>query len=234
MTQLRYPATDRDRLTVLRESAIWAARDRAVSLLLLPGPLQIEIETFLVTYEPAYSEMRTLRSRRGLVVNEKQEAVADLVRYVRDFWAGMERRIIREKLPESDFMAYNQVIGGKNDTGNRLQDWLNRSESIIKGDVLIVARGIAPMSNPTAAEVAAVRAIAVAKSLAVTNADRSLDHAQHVMDALRPEANRLLRMVNANINLAMYGRSSEDIRNAKRRYGFEFYERPLKVEEKGE
>lgn len=224
MPELRYPMTDRDRLTLLATAVTESPLDTAVQI---PPAFQTQMQTFITSYRPAVDLLLDLRSRRGREVDEKQTAVNRLERHVRDFWAVLERRIGRQDLPESLFITYNQPRSGENPSGGRLQDWLDRAEDIINGDAIAVADGFEPMSNPNAAEVAAAREAAVTEAADVNTADRELDRAQHALDDMRAEADKLIRLLNGQLDLALYGLSADDARHTKARYGFTYYERAL-------
>ena len=222
MAQFRYPQTDEDRLDFLKSTLAQVGRDTLVLDTFVPATLATNIQTFVSNYDPALKAVLALRGERSIEVDEKQEAITALGVYVRDFWAGLERRVIRENLPRGLFVEYGQLRSGDNAPGRRLQDWLRYSERIIEGEAHAVAKGYTPMANPSAAEVAAKRVAVVSETDDVYTASSALDKAQHVMDDLRSEADRLIRFVNSQLDMTFYGDSPDDIRAVKERYGFNY------------
>ncbi len=106
--------------------------------------------------------------------------------------------------------------------------------TLIEGDAAAVVMGYEPMSNPSAAEVDTARLAAIAEAADVTNADRALDDAQHALDDMRPEADKLIRLISGHLDMAMYGMSADDMRRKKERYGFTCYDRETAVPEEPE
>jgi hypothetical protein len=228
MPELRYPRTDLNRLTLLERTVIEAPLNPATPL---PPAFLTQIQTFVTSYQPLVKQMETLRFERGHEVVEKRTAVDKLKRHVRDFWAVAKRRIDRQELNEALMLTYNLPLDGENPSGDRLQDWIDRANSIVEGDAAAVAKGYEPMSNPSAAEVDAARLAAIAEAADVTNADRTLDDAQHALDDMRPEADKLIRLISGQLDMALYGMSADDVRHKKERYGFTYYDRETAVVE---
>ena len=73
--------------------------------------------------------------------------------------------------------------------------------------------------NPSAAEVAAVLATAVAESNDVPIADAAYDEAQTAVDALRPQADALIKAVRAAILYSTYEMDAPSQRRVLRNYG---------------
>ena len=232
MAKIYYPRSDRDRLNVLEKSVEQSAQDRVVGqTYVVPVQMETIIQTFLIDYRPAVDLVLEMRGKRGKEVGEKTTAVSKLARYVRDFWEVLERRIEREELNRGLFIEYNQLRSGENPDGRSLQDWLNQSEYIINGEARAVADGFAPMANPSVAEIVTMRDAAIAEAADVDLAQSKLGKAQLELDALRSEADRLIRVMNAQLNITMYGMDSDTVRGIKERYGFTFYDRETAVVE---
>ncbi len=229
MAELRYPASDRNRLALLEKCSKEATRDRLATAPYLVANLETAVDTFIAAYRPAIKLVQELRGQRGLEVDEKQTAVDELDRYVRDFWAVLERRIVRENLPRGLFIEYNQLRSGENATSRRLRDLLQYADDIVEGEARVVLKGFTPMSNPTAAEIAAKRDAAIAEAEDVDDVVSTLDRAQHAADALRPEADKLIRVVSAQFDASLYGMSADDVRSIKMRYGYDYYDRETAV-----
>ena len=232
MAQLRFPTSHRKRLYLLQKCTEETALDKLDGRsYVIPASLETTMQTFLTSYAPAVKAVADGYGKRGREVDEKTTAVAALERYVRDFWEVLERRIVREELPRGLFMEYQQLRSGENPDGRSLEDWLTRSQDIIDGEARAVADGFAPMANPSAAEVAAKRDAARAEAIDVGRADSALDSAQHTLDALTAEADKLIRLMNAQLEITMYDLSAEDKRHVKERYGFTYYDQETAIDE---
>ena len=226
MAELRYPLTDQNRLRVLEASVDQTAQDRLLARpYVVPTQMETMIQTFLAKFRPAYDHMLAERGTRGKEVDEKNTAVSELAQYVRDFLEVLQRRIAREKQPQALFIEYGQIRSGENATGQSAADVIDYADQIIKGEVRVIADGYAPMTNPTVAEIETRRTAAIAEIADVNAAKSNLDQAQHDLDALRPEADKLIRIMNSQLNITLYGMSKDDTRAVKERYGFTFYDR---------
>ena len=75
MAELRYPASDRNRLALLEKCSKEATRDRLATAPYLVANLETAVDTFIAAYRPAIKLVQELRGQRGLEVDEKQTAV---------------------------------------------------------------------------------------------------------------------------------------------------------------
>ena len=82
------------------------------------------------------------------------------------------------------------------------------------------------MSNPSAAELQVVVASAEKELGDVPLADREIEVLQLELAALRPQADKLIKALNAQLEASLYELPDEGLRRVKRSYGFEFYTRP--------
>lgn len=206
------------------------AQDRLLARpYVVPTQMETMIQTFLAQFRPAYDHMLAERGSRGKEVDEKNTAVSELAQYVRDFWEVLQRRIAREKQPEALFIEYGQLRSGENADGQSAADLIDYADQIIKGEARVVADGYAPMTNPTVAEIEVKRAAAIAEIADVNTAKSNLDQAQHDLDVLRPEADKLIRIMNSQLDITLYGMSKDDVRAVKERYGFTFYDRETAI-----
>lgn len=222
MIRLRYPQADKDRLMLLQSCAAQIARDVTDARAYIPAALATAIQTHIAVFAPAVTQAMNMRGQRSVEVEEKQTAVSELERYVRDYWNVLERRIVREKLPRGLFVEFDLLLSGDDPVGRSVTQLLKYADNIVNGEASIVAKGYAPMSNPSAAEVAAKRAIVSTESADVIIADTALDEAQHTLEAARAEADKLIRFVVAQLDMALYGSDADDIRRVKERYGFTY------------
>ena len=224
MATMEYPKSDENRIILLESIVKQTARDVTSARIRVPANLTTAIQTFITSYRPAIDLVLELRGVRGREVDEKQTAVDQLQQYVRDFWAVLERRISREDLSRGMFIQYDLLRSGDNPGGRALKDWLKYADHIIKGEAKTIAAGYAPMSNPSAAEVAAKRDAVVAEVDDVLTVGDDLDAAQHALDDARAEADKLIRLTSAQLDIALYGTDNDDVRNVKVRYGYEYYD----------
>ncbi|RLC28213.1 MAG: hypothetical protein DRH37_09855 [Deltaproteobacteria bacterium] len=231
MIRSRYPQADKDRLMLLESCAEQIARDVADTRAYIPAALATAIQAHILVFGPAVTRAMNMRGQRSVEVGEKQTAVAELDRYVRDYWNVLERRIVREKLPRGLFVEFDLLLGGDDPAGRSMTDMLKYADNIAQGEASIVAKGYAPMCNPSAAEVAAKRAAVSTESTDVIVADTALDEAQHTLEDARAEADKLIRFVVAQLDMALYGSDADDIRRIKERYGFKFEGETAVVEE---
>jgi len=222
MIRLRYPQADKDRLMLLESCAAQIARDVADTRAYIPAALDSAIQAHIAIFDPAITLAMNRRGQRSVEVEEKQTAVSELDRYVRDYWNVLERRIIREKLPHGLFVEYDLLLSGDDPAGRSMTDLLKYADNIVEGEASITAKGYAPMCNPSAAEVAAKRAAVSTESADVIIADTALDESQHALEDARAEADKLIRFVVAQLDMALYGTDADDIRRIKERYGFKF------------
>ena len=234
MIRLRYPYTDDDRLILLDGCAAQIMRDRADSRPYIPDSLGNIIQAHILIYRPAVIRAMNTRGNRAVGVDGKITAVSELERYVRDYWNVLERRIVRENLPRGMFVQYNLLRSGGNPGGRALTDWLIYANDIIKGEAYAIERGYAPMSNPSATEVADKRAVVVAERANVIIANTALDEARNTLEAARAKADKLIRFVIAQLDIALYGVDADDVRRIKMRYGFKFDGGETAVVEEGE
>ena len=222
MIRLRYPSADKDRLMLLESCDAQIARDVVDVRAYIPAALASAIQAHITVFDPAVTRAMNRRGQRSVEVAEKQTAVAELDRYVRDYWNVLERRIVREKLPHALFVEFDLLLGGDDPVGRAVTDMLKYADNIKEGESSIVAKGYAPMCNPSAAEVAVKRAAVSTESADVIIADTALDESQHALEDARAEADKLIRFVVAQLDMALYGSDADDVRRIKERYGFKF------------
>ena len=231
MIQIQYPRSDIKRLLLLEQAIATATQDQAAGRDYVSARWVSEAQALVPDFGAKVRSMSALKGHRGQDIIEKNETMAELVRYVRDFWSGLKRRIIRLKQPNSLFLLYNLPQTGRNPTENNTSlVWLERGAGLIAADAKAVERGYPPMSNPSAAELQVVLDRARAEFGDVAMAHREVDVAQHEVNQLRPRADRLIRLLSAQLNASLYELPAEGIRHVKGTYGFEFYTLPEKLQ----
>jgi hypothetical protein len=135
-------------------------------------------------------------------------------------------RIERLKLPASLFQLYNLPQSGENPKDSHAMFWIETGRELVKADALAVTQGYTAMANPAAAELQVVVTKAEKEFGDVPMADRDIGLLQQQLADLRPQADKLIKALNAQLEAALYELSDEALRRVKRSYGFEFYTRP--------
>ena len=226
MPALQYPRSDLARTLVLEQALKTAQLDADSGRNYVNVPWVTNATTFVLDFGAKTRRLAELLSLRGREVAEKDAALAELEMFVRHFWNVLEMRIVRLKLPASLFQLYNLPQSGANPTETRAIFWIETGRELVKADGLAVEQGYTAMSNPSAAELQVVVAQAEKEFGDVPMADREIDLLQQQLADLRPQADKLIRALNAQLEAALYDLSDESLRRVKRSYGFEFYTRP--------
>ncbi len=128
---------------------------------------------------------------------KKNEAAAPLRKFCSHYLQVLNLAVERDVYPK----AVRALFKLNTETGSPLPDMdadadLEQvAKDIAEGEAQIVAHGGAPMSNPTAAEVAALLLTFKAKFTEHSNASQVLDAAQEAVDALVPETDKVIRKI---------------------------------------
>ena len=226
MPTLQMPRTDVARSLVLEQAIQMAKQDTAAGRLYVSAAWQTSAATFVADFGAKARQLAEVMSLRGREVAEKDAALANLETHVRHFWAVLEMRIDRLKLPASLFQLYNLPQSGQNPRDARAIFWIETGRELVRADALAVQQGYTAMSNPSAAELQAVVASAEKEYADVPLADREIEVLQLELATLRPQADKLIKALNAQLEAALYELPDEGLRRVKRSYGFEFYTRP--------
>jgi hypothetical protein len=226
MPALQLPRTDVDRALLLEQALTMAKQDTTANRPYVSAAWQTSATAFATNFGTKARQLSELLSVRGREVAEKDAALDTLETYVRDFWAVLERRIDRLGLPASLFQLYNLPQNGQTPKDSRAIFWIETGRELVKADALAVLQGYTAMSNPSAAELDAVVASAEKEFADVPVADREIELLQLELTTLRPQADKLIKALNAQLEASLYELSDEALRRVKRSYGFEFYTRP--------
>ena len=231
MPQLQYPQSDLKRVLLLEQAIATATQDHAEKRDYASTRWLGDAQTFVADFGAKVRELGKLKGVRGQEVIEKDEAIAEIQRYVRDFWGVLRRRIARLKQPASLFQIYNLPQSGENPSESAAAIWIERGAGLIAADATAVEMGYPAMLNPSAPELQVVLDKAKAEFADVPMADRKVDVMQHELDELRPRALKLIRALSAQLDASLYDLSNESVRRVKGTYGFEYYTPP---DERGE
>lgn len=162
------------------------------------------------------------QSSRSREVRQRNEAVAALATYVRDFWEVARRRAHRLGQPAEVLTFYGLPLDGVSPNPTRHDEWLATAANIINGDAEAVAAGYPAMSNPSALELTAVLTTAQTEVGEADAADRSFDQAQEALADLRVQADQMLADVMAELRFTLRRKDAASQRRIMRTYGATF------------
>jgi hypothetical protein len=222
MPKYHAPNSDVQRLAFLQTAHNAGVKDRSSGNNYLSADLLTQISTFLPTYQSAYEKVSAQLSQRTKEVRERNEAVAVLQTYVRDFWEVLRRRVIRLNQPAEVLQFYQLPLDGTNPNLANHGEWLNMGQLIVQGEAAAVAAGYPAMINPSVAEVQTVLTRAQAEAADVAGADRTYDVAQELVAGLRPQADMLIQEVMDELRYQLRKKDSAGQRRIMRTYGATF------------
>lgn len=225
------PRGDVQRLAFLQSAYNAGVKDRSSGNHYLSAELLAQINTLLPAYQGAYEKVSSQLSQRTKEVRERNEAVAVLQTYVRDFWEVLRRRVARLNQPAEVLQFYQLPLDGTNPSLTTYSEWLNMGQLIVRGETAAVAAGYPAMSNPTAAEVQTMLTRAQAEADDVSGADRAYDTAQELVAGLRPQADELVQEVMDELRFQLRKKDAAGQRRIMRTYGATFRYLPGEPEE---
>lgn len=220
MPQYFAPQSDITRLTFMSraiKTAEATALDSGTER--IPAPLLAEMTTHYAAYRAAYDAAEAAQSQRKVETAESAAAMSRLQMFVSHLWTSVYNRAQRDNHPVGLLGYYKLNSDGNRPTLMRREEWLEIAASVVAGDAQAVADGYPAAVNPSAAEVQAVLATAVAESNDVPIADAAYDEAQAAVDALRAKADSLIKAVRAAIIYSTYEMDAPSQRRVLRNYG---------------
>ncbi len=232
-TVYQAPRGDERRLETLTQLITVAEQDTLAGRVYVSADLLVTATAVRTEFEAASGQLSDKLSARMQVVVDKDKAITRLERFVRDGWAGMKRRIVRQELKTAVLVYYGLPESGELPTGVTQRNWLTKASTLIEGDDEAAAAGFERLREPTQAEIQAVYTIARAAFDAVPMADREYDIAQEAVAALRPKVDEALADVVRDIRYHA-GRAKmekESERRIMRSYGFSYITRNPTAEE---
>ena len=180
------------------------------------------VAAFVPRFESAYLAVNARLGERIKQTQGKTTALADLQTGVRDFWEVGKRMVFREKLSTALLAYYGLGQDGSVPKSASDTSWLDFAAQIIKGEADALAAGYPAMSNPTAAKVAALLALAETETNQVGGSDRAYDQAQEEVAALRTEADALIQDVMEQLRFNLRKKDEASQRRIMRSYGAKF------------
>ena len=232
-TSYRAPQGDARRLETLTQLITVAEQDTLAGRVYVSAEVLNAATAIHTQFEAANGVLSDKLSARMQLVADKDAAIAQLERYVRDAWAGIKRRVVRLGLKTAVLVYYGLPESGELPQGVTQRNWLTHAATIIEGDDEAAAAGFERLREPTQAEIQAVYATARAAFDAVPMADREYDIAQEAIATLRPKVDEALADVVRDIRYHA-GRAKmekESERRIMRSYGFSYVSRNPTAEE---
>jgi hypothetical protein len=219
MPVLSTPRNDLERVAFLQRSVKTGLSDVAAGHNYLGQPTIDEVDALAQTFDAALSQISTDQSERSREIRQRNEAVALLATYVRDFWEVARRRAQRLKQPAEVLTFYGLPLDGTSPKLNRPDEWLATAVNVARGDAEVVAAGYPAMSNPSAVEVTAVLTTTRLEAEEADTADRSYDEAQEKLADLRVQADQAIEDILAELRFTLRRKDAPSQRRVMRSYG---------------
>ena len=226
MPSYKAPTSDKNRLSALENARDTGTADIAAGRKSITRETLDALIPFVAIFRPLYEVLTRALSGRMKEVREREEARTVLDTYVRDFWEVLKRRAHRLKQPAEILALFGLGADGAIPVITTFDDLLRFAEKIIKGEADATAAGYPAMSNPTAAEVAAVLATARTQAADVPAADRAYTDAQTAIAAQRPAADDLIEDIMADLRSSLRRYDLPTQRRIMRAYGANFIPLP--------
>lgn len=153
---------------------------------------------------------------------EKNEALAKLETYCRDFWKVLKRRLHRNNEPAELLTYYNLSLSGEIPGWVNPSEWLIIAQNIIVGDKKAGEKGYPQMQNPSTQELQVVLESAKKEVGDITAADRIYDEAQDSLKIERSAADDIINLLQAELRLTLRKESPSGQRRIMRTYGFTY------------
>ena len=219
MPQYVAPNTDVSRLAFMSRAIKTAEAMPPNATQHIPAPLLAELTAHYQAYRAAYEAAQAALSRRKTETAESAAAMARLQMYLSHLWQSVSNRVQRENLPVGVLGYYRLTNDGSRPTPSRREEWLEIATTVVSGDAQAVLDGYPAAASPSAAELQAVLAIAIAESNDLPIADAAYDKAQAILDALRPKADALIKSLRAAIIYSTHELDPASQRRVLRNYG---------------
>jgi hypothetical protein len=213
------PTSDSARLAFLQEAKITAIADIAAGNPSISQATLDAITLFLPGFAEEIEAISITLTGREKEVRERNKAFATLETYLRDLWAGLVRRVHRQKEPAEVFTFYQLPLSGVMPQHLSKAEYLNIAKDVVRGDAHAVGAGYTPMSNPTVLELNAIIQSAEAEFDDVAVADRDYDIAQEVVASSRTVAEDFIQEVMDELRFALRKKDASSQRRIMRSYG---------------
>ena len=231
MPSYKAPTSDQHRLSALENARDTGTADIAAGRKSITRETLDALIAFVPIFRPLFEALTRALSGRMKEVREREEARTILDTCVRDFWEVLKRRAYRLKHPAEILALFGLGSDGTVPVISTFDDLLRFADKILKGEADATAAGYPAMSNPTAAEVAAVLATARTQAADVPAAERAYTDAQTAIAARRPAADELIEDVMADLRSSLRRYDPPTQRRIMRTYGATFETLPGEPEE---
>ena len=222
MPMYRAPDSDASRLAFMGKAIETAVLDSANGRAYIDAPLLQDLTDQYAAYNAAYEKTQAALGSRVSETAESSQALDRLKMYVSHLWTSISNRAQRLGLSAGVLNYYQLTSDGTRPAPNGRDEWLQLAGQIVSGDAEAVAAGFAPLAEPTAVELQAVLATAVAEANDVVSADRAYDVAQAELAAFRPQADELIQEVRDVVLFGTRRMDAPSQRRILRSYGAQF------------
>ena len=223
MPELVVPQSDPKRVGLLRTTQKQAPKDKEQGKNYISDETLQNIDDNIDDYAASVADTGKNLSSKSQELKEEKAAFNQTEITIRDTWAGLKRRIIRDKLPVTLLNLYKLPQDGSvPDSLGTKENLLILAEHIVKGDAEAVAKGFAPMLNPSAEELQHCIDIARQELSESIAAGTAFNDAQTKIAKLRPQAKQLIRDVLDELRFFLRKKEPADRRRIMRFYGFTF------------
>lgn len=177
-------------------------------------------------YAAAVQAIPVASAARSKEVRERNEAIAVLEVWVRDFWVVLKRRVHRLNQPAEVLVFYGLPLDGTLPTPFTPADWIQAAENCVQGDADAVAAGYPAMQNPAVPELVAVLTAATTEAGEVAEADRLHDEALAGAAALVPDIDEVITDLMEELRFNTRKMDYPSQRRIQRTYGARFITLP--------
>ena len=231
MPYYQAPRSDEKRLAFLRKTLDADLYDRRRGQPYLHPDLRDQVAGLRPAFERALKTLGARKAGRSQQIQERNEALDELVTHLRDFWEVLKRRVARQRQPTSLLEIYGLPDDGLVPKPTTYEEWLNAAAQVVQGDADATAVGYAPMVNPSAEAVRARLDEVYRRAAKVATAERNHELAQEHVVELRAEADEVIQDVMETLRFRLRKLDFDEQRQIMRRYGANFRyrkdERPL-------
>lgn len=159
---------------------------------------------------------------RAHEVAEKSSAINKADLFLHHFWLGAKNKAIREEYPAAYLTYFDLPQSGIIPKTNATPAIFPIIDTVIQGEADAVAAGYAPMSNPSAEELAVVKAAAEKEVSDVSVADKELDRLTAEMAEIRDNVDKLARDIVLEFRFLLRDEDEPSQRRIMRKYGIVF------------
>ncbi len=222
MPYYQAPRSDEKRLAFLHKTLDADLYDRRRGQPYLHPDLRDQVAGLLPAFEKALQTLKASKAVRSQQIQERNDALDELITYLRDFWEVLKRRVAREHQPAYLLEVYGLPEDGLVPKPTTYEEWLNAAAQVVKGDAEAAGVGYASMVNPSAEEVRTRLDEVYRRAAEVGTAERNYGMAQEHVVELRAEANEVIQDVMDTLRFRLRKLDFDEQRQIMHRYGANF------------